>query len=189
MNSHIVTRWMVVSVCLLMSSCNEDSHRQTTRSTTDESNEQRSDRGESFREPEGSSSTPSSETLESQSKKTVRAKKASALKTAYDALWFGFPDRALEIMKADPPKWIARKDQDSRTPLHIAARFEHIEVVKWLLKNGADVNAIAYNGFTPLHLTSQQKVIELISCEESRLEHPVSHSKANTVAGCSRQSQ
>jgi ankyrin repeat protein len=65
-------------------------------------------------------------------------------------------------MKADPPKWIARKDQDSRTPLHIAARFEHIEVVKWLLKNGADVNTIAYNGFTPLHLTSHQKVIELI---------------------------
>lgn len=86
---------------------------------------------------------------------------ASRLKTPHDFLGRGFPGKAIEMMKADPD-WIARQDEYSRTPLHIAARSGHTEAVKWLLDNGADVNAIAYNGFTPLHLTSDRDVIELI---------------------------
>lgn len=86
---------------------------------------------------------------------------ASGSKTPHDYLWNGFPGRALEVMKADS-KWIARLDDESRTPLHIAARFGHVEVVKWLLENGADADAVAYNGFTPLHLASNREVVRLI---------------------------
>lgn len=64
-------------------------------------------------------------------------------------------------MKADP-KWIERQDEDQLTLLHTAAMFGHEEVARWLLKNGADVNAIAFNGFTPLHVTSDPDVISVI---------------------------
>ncbi|MBL7037213.1 MAG: ankyrin repeat domain-containing protein [Pirellulaceae bacterium] len=86
---------------------------------------------------------------------------ASRLKTPHDYLGHGFPGKSLELMKADP-NWIARQDDYSRTPLHIAATLGRTEVVKWLLDNGADVNAIAYNGRTPLHLASDRDVIGLI---------------------------
>jgi len=86
---------------------------------------------------------------------------ASRLKTPHDYLGHGFPGKSLEMMKADA-KWIAREDEYSRTPLHIAATLGRTEVVKWLLDNGADVNAIAYNGRTPLHLASDRDVIGLI---------------------------
>jgi ankyrin repeat protein len=65
-------------------------------------------------------------------------------------------------MMEDDPKWIAARDNYECTPLHHAARFAHIAAVKWLLDHGADVNAIAYNGFTPLHLTDDLDVIQLI---------------------------
>jgi ankyrin repeat protein len=86
---------------------------------------------------------------------------APRLKTPHDYLWNGFPAAAIEMMKADP-KWISAKDGDSCTPLHHAARFGHTDAVKWLLDHGADVNAIAYNGFTPLLLAEDVEVIELI---------------------------
>ena len=81
--------------------------------------------------------------------------------TPHEYLWNSLPNLALRVMK-DDPSWINRRDEDSRTPLHVAARFKHLDVVKWLLDNGADVNAIAYNGFTPLHLTSDPEAIKLI---------------------------
>ncbi len=62
--------------------------------------------------------------------------------------------KAIEMMTEDP-KWVTRRDSESQTPLHVAAQFNHTEVVKWLLDKGADVNAQAYNRFTPLHLTVQ----------------------------------
>jgi ankyrin repeat protein len=83
------------------------------------------------------------------------------LKTPYDYLQDGFASAALE-MKTDDLKWVSARDSDSCTPLHHAAQFGQVHAVKWLLDHGADVNAIAYNGFTPLHLTNDERVIELI---------------------------
>lgn len=68
---------------------------------------------------------------------------------------------ALKIMMEDP-SWVTKRDSERRTPLHVAARFNHTEVVKWLLENGADVDAQAYNGFTPLHLTKSPEIVRLI---------------------------
>ncbi|MEO1617271.1 MAG: ankyrin repeat domain-containing protein [Planctomycetota bacterium] len=84
--------------------------------------------------------------------------------TPHRLLWDGTPGEgktALKIMMKDP-SWVTKRDSDSRTPLHVAARFNHIDVVKWLLKNGADVDAQAYNRFTPLHLTKNPEIVKLI---------------------------
>ena len=47
---------------------------------------------------------------------------------------------------------------DRATPLHLASRRDHAEVVRMLLKFGADVTARNKHGMTPLHLTSQMEV-------------------------------
>ena len=73
-------------------------------------------------------------------------------------LWSGFPGVALKLLKADP-KLIHRIDEDKRTPLHVAARFGHQKVLQWLLENGADIDAVAYNRFTPLHLASEPEIV------------------------------
>ena len=86
---------------------------------------------------------------------------AERLKTPQDYLRNGFPEKALEMLRADPG-WVARPDEDMATPLHVAAWYGHPEIVKWLLGKGADVNAIAYNGFTPLHLRRNPEVITLL---------------------------
>ena len=65
------------------------------------------------------------------------------------------------MMKKDP-SWVTKRGSDSLTPLHVAARFNHTNVVKWLLDNGADVNAQAYNQFTPLHVTKNPEIVKLI---------------------------
>lgn len=86
---------------------------------------------------------------------------AANLKTPNDYLRNGFPTAAIRLMK-DNSNLIKVADNNDCTPLHHAATYGHVEVVRWLLENGADVNAIAYNGFTPLHLTNDRDVIELI---------------------------
>lgn len=78
--------------------------------------------------------------------------------------------KALEMMKKDL-SWINRNDSESQeTPLHVAARFNHEVVVKWLLDNGADVNAQAYNRFTPLHLTTNPEIVKLILEKKPNLQ-------------------
>ncbi len=86
---------------------------------------------------------------------------APGLTTPHDYLQHGFPGKAIELLAADP-QLIERPDANQCTPLHHAARFGHTEAVKWLFDHGADGNAIAYNGFTPLHLSDDRDVIAII---------------------------
>jgi ankyrin repeat protein len=83
------------------------------------------------------------------------------LNTPHEYLWSDCPKQALAMIKADRT-WIDKKDDDSRTPLHLAARFGFVEVVRWLLSHDADVAARAYNEFTPLLLTKHPDVIRLL---------------------------
>jgi len=43
------------------------------------------------------------------------------------------------------------KNEQGQTPLHLASRNQHIEIVVELLMNGADVNAVDMQGRSPLH--------------------------------------
>ena len=81
--------------------------------------------------------------------------------TPHQLLWNGHPEQALAILKQDPD-WVNRQDDSQRTPLHVAARFGHANVVKWLLEHDVDVNVAAYNGFTALHLVDDPAIVELI---------------------------
>lgn len=86
---------------------------------------------------------------------------ALRLVTPLDYLCNGYPGKAIEIMQ-DDRSWISRTDEYQFTPLHHAARYGYLDAVKWLLGHGADVNAIAVNGFTPLHLADDAEVADLI---------------------------
>jgi hypothetical protein len=46
-------------------------------------------------------------------------------------------------------------DADSRTPLHWAASGGHLDVVAYLLANGAEVDKTDDNGWTPLHIAGR----------------------------------
>ena len=84
--------------------------------------------------------------------------------TPHELLRDGDPDKAkqaLELIKKDP-KWIRRRGENQLTLLHEAGRHGHVEVAKWLIENGANINATAYNKFTPLHVTSNPRIVEMI---------------------------
>ena len=92
----------------------------------------------------------------------VRARfTADRLKTPHQLLWNGFADAAIEMMSKDFA-WIGKVDENDCTPLHHAARFGPARAVQWLLDHDADVNAVAYNGFTPLHLAGDPEIVRLI---------------------------
>jgi len=92
------------------------------------------------------------------------------LKTPQDYLWNACPQQALKMLK-DDPSWINKGDPEYQcTPLHHAARFGYKEVVLWLISHGADVNAVAYSGFTPLHLTKRKEIAEILIKAGARLD-------------------
>lgn len=47
--------------------------------------------------------------------------------------------------------WINQPDSSGSTPLHHASRTESLNMVEYLIKNGADVNSRDFRGHTPLH--------------------------------------
>ena len=49
------------------------------------------------------------------------------------------------------PELVKAKDEDGRTPLHWACRGVHLDIVEYLVEEGADVNAVDNNKIVPLH--------------------------------------
>jgi hypothetical protein len=92
-------------------------------------------------------------------------------RTPHEYLWADCPKQALTIMQADR-KWITKKDDMECTPLHHAARFGFTDVARWLLANGADVNAKAYNYFTSLHLTDDPEIVKLLIEHKANVNAP-----------------
>ena len=63
------------------------------------------------------------------------------------------------------PRLIGAKDEAGETPLHLAARAGHKEIVEFLLTRKADVNVRDNDGDTPLHLAArmgEKDVAELL---------------------------
>ncbi len=56
-----------------------------------------------------------------------------------------------KLVSADP-KLVDTPDREGKTPLHYAAAKGHLNVVKWLVQKGANVNARNSSGITPLYL-------------------------------------
>jgi ankyrin repeat protein len=100
---------------------------------------------------------------------------ASVSDSAVAYLWNGLAEAALEKLKQDPTE-VNRRDGDSCTPLHHASRFAYMEVLRYLLDHGADVNAIGYNDFTPLYFASEPEVAALI------LKYKPDLSASNSIA-------
>ncbi len=58
------------------------------------------------------------------------------------------------------PGLIGAKDETGRTPLHWACRGVHVDVVKYLVERGADVNAQDRSSITPLHSVASRGHLE-----------------------------
>ena len=67
-----------------------------------------------------------------------------------DATARGDTARVQTIVKADP-SLVSRRDNNSDTPLHLAAFYGRGDVAALLLADGADVNARGRGGGTPLY--------------------------------------
>jgi ankyrin repeat protein len=79
----------------------------------------------------------------------------------HDALRNGQIPKAMNLL-ANNPSLVSSKDDDNCTPLHWAAQLGQTDVVRWLLEHKADPNAIAYNNFTPLFLTTNGTIAKLL---------------------------
>jgi ankyrin repeat protein len=101
------------------------------------------------------------------------------------------------------PKLINTHDSEGQmTPLHLAARFGTPELVLFLIEKGADVNALEYNNFTPLHDAATGEIAKVLiehgadtakkdawgntalqKAAEDAFMHPDDHGKAEICAG------
>jgi ankyrin repeat protein len=79
-------------------------------------------------------------------------------------------DKAKALLVNDPDLIQRRDPEYKQTPLHVAAHRGHTSLVEYLLEHGAEVNARAYNNFTPLHLTRDPEIVKLLIEHKADLE-------------------
>lgn len=58
------------------------------------------------------------------------------------------------ILVQSAPSLVNTRNQQNATPLHVAANYDKISVVEYLLSKGADPRAVDECGFTALHFAS-----------------------------------
>lgn len=73
--------------------------------------------------------------------------------TIHSAAKIGSLKRVQELLQYFP-EMISSKDEKGFTPLHIATKGGHLEVVKWLAVNGASLNEETPTGYTSIHLAA-----------------------------------
>jgi hypothetical protein len=88
--------------------------------------------------------------------------RASSAAEIHDALRHGVIAKAMDLL-TNNPSLISLKDEDGDyTSLHWASQLGQTNVVRWLLENKADPNAVADINLTPLHLAKNGAVAKLL---------------------------
>jgi ankyrin repeat protein len=72
------------------------------------------------------------------------------VRTAHILAGTGLLEELTQLLDEEP-HWLLARDANGWTPLHEAARGAHVTVVDLLLSRGADLNALTFNGATPLY--------------------------------------
>jgi uncharacterized protein len=62
----------------------------------------------------------------------------------------------VKALLARDPSLLQSKTEEGKTPLHMATGWGQVEIVKYLLSVGADVNAVNNNGGNPIHVAGSQ---------------------------------
>lgn len=94
---------------------------------------------------------------------------AIATNDIHEAARKGNVAKVTELLAKDS-RLIAARDDTSATPLHIAARHNHLAVVRLLLEKGADVNATATNECTPVRSASDPEIVKALLRHQPNLE-------------------
>lgn len=78
-------------------------------------------------------------------------------------LWIAAADNNIEKVKEfleSPNLTPNSRDQNGYTPIHAAAEYAHLDLLKYLIDHGGDVNVKDSDGDTPLHACEQVSVAE-----------------------------
>lgn len=91
-----------------------------------------------------------------------------------DAVKNGDLEKVKVLLKENPQLLPSKDDRHGWTPLHCAAFYGQKDVAKFLLADGADINAKDRSGMTPLHLTAfdaQSDVAELLLANKADVDN------------------
>ena len=94
------------------------------------------------------------------SRSTCVANAVEEPENSHISLFQAARDGRLDIVKnklAKPRRDVDKKDKEKSTALHYAVRFNNIEVVKYLIKKGANPNIPGEDGATPIHYAARYK--------------------------------
>jgi ankyrin repeat protein len=83
------------------------------------------------------------------------------VESLHSAFADGTDKTTLKLVK-DNPTLVNDMDSMQCTALHYAARYGRLETAKWLIEQKADVNTVAYNGFTPMHVVTDAGVARVL---------------------------
>ena len=79
----------------------------------------------------------------------------------YDSAVFGELAKLKSMYQADPAI-LHSVDEYGFTALHGVASEEHIDIAEWLIKQGINPNVKNDDGITPLHLAAYPEMVELL---------------------------
>ena len=89
---------------------------------------------------------------------TMRPEKPKAVPLYYAAM-LGFPD-LVDHLIAEHPEHVNVTGGAEVTPMHVAARGRHADILSLLLEHGGDVDGLGRDGQTPLHRASWRGRLE-----------------------------